>query len=45
MKKSSEGDNKFDGMKFIDVILIVIFISLFIFGSTDIKTLTNAPTS
>lgn len=45
MKKTKDNEGNFDGTQFIDIILIVLFISLLLFGSTDIKTLTNAPTS
>lgn len=45
MNKSINKNTDFDGIKLVDAILIVLFISLLIFGSTDISNLTNAPSS
>ncbi|WP_277815829.1 hypothetical protein [Paenibacillus sp. DMB5] len=39
------GKADFDGEEFAGGLLLVIVIALLIYGSTDIKTLTAAPTS
>ncbi|WP_269845705.1 hypothetical protein [Salipaludibacillus keqinensis] len=43
MEQQCNEKAEFNGTGFIGLILVIIFIALVLFGSTDLENLTNAP--